>query len=202
VIGIMGIYNLFSGVNENYFDSLTALVFLLLISRYFLKIIQEKGLSTTDLHFFYQGESIQRLSDDTETFSVIHPKSIKINDLLKIVPNQMIPADAEILTGNSYLNNSLLTGESLLQKVSSGDKIFSGTMNVSSEIIIRVLSVNKNTRLGSILKSVEDGWGQKSKIVDITNLISKYFVAIVFILSFILFLLGMRTGTTNTNHVN
>ena len=49
---VMGIYNMFTGINENYFDSLSALVFLLLLSRCFLKAIQEMGLGITDLHFF------------------------------------------------------------------------------------------------------------------------------------------------------
>lgn len=196
--GIMGIYNLFSGINENYFDSLTALVFLLLLSRYFLKIIQEKGLSTSDMHFFYQGDNILRKEENAETFSEIHPKSIKVNDILKILPNQIIPADGYVTSGDSYLNNSLLTGESQLQKVSVGANVFSGTMNVSNNILIKVSQIQKDTRLGGILKSVEDGWGQKSKIVDITNLISKYFVAVVFILSGVLFLLEMRNG--NTKH--
>ncbi|MBC7714738.1 MAG: HAD-IC family P-type ATPase, partial [Rhizobacter sp.] len=195
---VMGIYNLIRGINENYFDSLTALVFLLLISRYFLKLIQEKGLSTTDMHFFYQGENILKMSEYPDSFTVIHPKSIRLNDILKISPNQIIPADAEIISGQSYLNNSLLTGESQLQKVYAGDKVYSGTMNVSSEIIIKVLGINKNTRLGSILKSVEDGWGQKSKIVDLTNRVSKYFVLVVFALAFILFFAGLNEG--NTKH--
>ena len=195
---IMGIYNLVIGITENYFDSLTALVFLLLISRYFLKLIQEKGLSTTDMHFFYQGENILKMSESNDNFSVIHPKSIRVNDILKIQPNQIIPADGEIISGNSYLNNSLLSGESQLQKVLPGDKIYSGTMNVSDEIIFKVNSVNKNTRLGSILKSVEDGWGQKSKIVDLTNKVSKYFVAVVLVLAVILFIKGLYQGNAVT----
>lgn len=194
--GIMGLYNLFHGVPENYFDSLTALVFLLLLSRYFLKAIQEKGLSTTDLHFFYQGDSVEKVEKDNfDKVSAIHPKFIKVHDLLKIRPNQIVPADGKIVHGESYLNNSLLTGESELQKVRVNDAVFSGTMNVSGELIIEVEKEGAQSRLGRILKNVETGWGQKAQIIDITNLISKYFAAAVLTLSVILYFITVeRSG--------
>lgn len=197
--GVMGIYNLINGVNENYFDSLSALVFLLLMSRYFLKAIQEMGLGTTDLHFFYQGESVLKVDENNPgQFLEIHPKFIKVGDLLKIAPMQIIPADAVVTSGETYLNNSLLTGESELQKVGIDADVFSGTMNMGSEIIIKVKKINKETRLGQILRSIENGWGHKSKIIDVTNLISKYFVGIVFALSIALFVWSYRDG--NTKH--
>ncbi|MBY0413007.1 MAG: cation-translocating P-type ATPase, partial [Bdellovibrionales bacterium] len=192
--GVMGIYNLLTGVNENYFDSLSALVFLLLLSRYFLKTIQELGLESSDLHYFYQGDSVLKVDDLSKNItSEIHPKFIKKNDLIKIFPNQLIPADAVIISGKTYLNNSLLTGESELQKVGLLDEVFSGTMNMGQEIIIKVIKINSDTRLGNILKSIENGWGQKAKIVDITNLISKYFVFTVFCLSTLLFFWSSQT---------
>jgi cation transport ATPase len=197
--GVMGIYNMLNGVTENYFDSLSALVFLLLISRYFLKAIQEMGLGTTDLHFFYQGESVLKVDEkNPDHLLEIHPKFIKVDDLLKISPMQIIPADAVVISGETYLNNSLLTGESELQKVGVNTEVYSGTMNMGSDIFIRVKKINKETRLGQILRSIENGWGHKSKIIDITNLISKYFVAIVFILSVALFIWSYREG--NTKH--
>ena len=194
--GIMGIYNLINHVPENYFDSLTALVFLLLLSRYFLKLIQEKGLSTSDLHFFYQGESVLKVNENNHSEVVeIHPKFIKPNDLLKILPNQVIPADGKVISGESYLNNSLLTGESGLQKIKAQDQVFSGTMNVSGELIIEVEKANHESRLGKILKNVETGWGQKAQIIDITNQISKYFAGAVLTLSVILYFVTARHGS-------
>ena len=192
---VMGVYNMVTGVNENYFDSLSALVFLLLLSRYFLKAIQEMGLGTTDLHFFYQGESVLKVDENNfEQTSEIHPKFIKLHDFLKVAPMQIIPADGVVVSGETYLNNSLLTGESELQKVTTNDEVFSGTMNMGTDVIIRVTKINKDTRLGQILRSIENGWGHKSKIIDITNIVSKYFVAVVFILSIGLFIWSYQDG--------
>ncbi len=180
-----GIYNEIIGVNENFFDSLTALVFLLLLSRYFLNRIQEDGLTANDLNFFYEGTSV--LKKEGDQFIDIHPQFLKEDDIIKIGLNEMIPADGLIVKGSSLINNSLLTGESRPENVNPGNEVFSGTFNLSHEILVRVKAVKEKTRLGQILKEIENGWIQKSPIVDLTNKISKYFVAAVFILSIALF---------------
>jgi heavy metal-(Cd/Co/Hg/Pb/Zn)-translocating P-type ATPase len=195
--GVMGIYNMVSGINENYFDSLTTLVFLLLLSRYFLQKIQAKGLSPQDLHFFYQSESVLKAEESNPTvFKEIHPRFIKINDLLKIRAGEFIPADGVVLDGSSNLNNSLLTGESLPVKVRPGEKVFTGTQNLDHDLLIRAEKINNETRLGSILKNVENGWAHRSHIVDLTSKVSKYFTFAVFVLAVILFFHLYQTGDT------
>lgn len=194
---IMGIYNLLVGISENYFDSLTTLVFLLLLSRYFLQKIQERGLSAQDLHFFYQSESVLK-EDEAHPgqFREIHPKFIKVNDLLKIRPGEFIPADGVVLSGSSNMNNSLLTGESLPVKVNVGAHVFSGTQNLDQDLVIKALKTQDETRLGTILKNVEHGWAHRSKIVDLTSKVSKYFILTVFALSALLFLYLFLQGDT------
>ncbi len=177
------------GVHENYLDSLTTLVFLLLISRYFLKKIQDKALSAKDLHFFYQGESVKRLlkNQQEEGYEEIHPKFIKAGDYLKVLPGEIIPADGTVFRGKSYCNMSLLTGESSPVVVQERDQVFAGTQNISAAIIFEVEKLHSDSRLGEILKSVENGWSKRAPIVDITDRISKYFIITVFFLSAVLF---------------
>lgn len=180
-----GIYNMFVGVNENFFDSLTTLVFLLLLSRYFLNKIQGEGLSARDLNFFYQGSSI--LKKEGANFVETHQQHIKENDIIKVLSNQMLPVDGVIIDGATSLNNSLLTGESRPELADIGTQVFSGTMNLGGEILVRVEKTDRDTRIGKILKQVESGWIQKAHIVDLTNRISKYFLIVVFLLAAILF---------------
>lgn len=186
IIGaIMGVYNLIIGVPDNYFDSLTTLVFLLLLSRYFLQKIQEKGLSASDLHFFYQTDSV--LKEEDGDFREVHPRFVKSDDILKIRVGEFFPVDGIILRGTSNLNNSLLTGESIPVRVKVGDKVFSGTQNLDQDLIVKAENVSEDSRLGRLLKNVENGWAHRSKIVNLTNKVSKYFTLVVFILSVVLF---------------
>ncbi|MGZ3808886.1 MAG: heavy metal translocating P-type ATPase, partial [Bacteriovorax sp.] len=191
---LFGLYNLATGVNENYFDSLTALVFLLLLSRYFLNKIQENGLSATDLNFFYEGETV--LKKEGNEFVEVHPHYLKVDDIIKVSTNEMIPADGVIVEGSSLINTSLLTGESRPEKAGVNDSVYSGTINLRDEIVVRVEKTRENSRIGNILKQVESGWITKSHIVDLTNKISKYFVAAVFFLSTLLFAYLYSQGKT------
>lgn len=185
---LMGIYNLMIGIHDNYFDSLSALVFLLLLSRYFLHKIQEKGLDATDLHYFYQSDSVLiQDSKCVDGYREIHPRFIKKDDVVKVRPLEIIPCDGDILEGSSHINNSLLTGESLPFKVNSGDKVFSGTQNLDQELLVKITKSSDESRLGQILKNVENGWSHRSEIIKLTNKISKYFTFTVMTLSVILF---------------
>lgn len=192
---LMGIYNLVTGVPDNYFDSLTALVFLLLLSRYFLNKIQNDGLTANDLNFFYEGNSV--LKKEGATFVEIHPQFLKAGDVIKVGSNEMIPADGKILEGESLINSSLLTGESRPENVYSGSEVFSGTINLTNDLLIEVEKTKEESRIGKILKAVESGWLQKSHIVDMTNMIAKYFTAAVLLLSAALFVYMYSHGTAH-----
>lgn len=191
-----GIYNLLIGVPENFFDSLTALVFLLLLSRYFLNKIQEEGLTANDLNFFYEGTSVLKKAGDL--FIEIHPQFLQVGDVIKVSTNEMIPADGVIVEGKTLVNNSLLTGESKPENVGMGSMVYSGTINLADAILVKVEQIKSESRIGKILKQIENGWIQKSPIVDLTNKISKYFVAAVFLLATILFITLYSQGKTKT----
>jgi len=192
---IMGVYNLLTGVPDNYFDSLTALVFLLLLSRYFLNKIQNDGLTANDLNFFYEGNSV--LKKEGTSFVEIHPQFLRAGDVIKVGSNEMIPADGKIVEGESLINSSLLTGESRPENVAVNSEVFSGTINLTNEILILVEKTKEESRIGKILKAVESGWLQKSHIVDVTNMIAKYFTAAVLILSGALFVYMYAHGTAH-----
>lgn len=184
---LMGLGNLALGITENYFDSLTMLVFLLLLSRYFLRKIQENALNTSDLHYFYQGESVHRIKDDGINTEEVHPQYIKIDDYLKVMPNEFFPVDAIITQGETLVNSSLLTGESLPIRSREGDHVFAGTQNLSKSVIVKTKKVSTETKLGRILKNVEKGWTAKAPIVELADKISQAFIWSVFALSALLF---------------
>lgn len=184
--GVMGVWGLLNGYKENYFDSLTALVFLLLLSRYFLRKIQDKGLSASDLHYFYRTESVLRKTGDE--FEEVHSDYVRVGDVLKVRCEEFIPADGTVLEGDSLINNSLLTGESLPDHVRAGHKVFSGTQNLGSDLLMVVEKTSKDTRLGGILRHVEQGWASRSRTIDLTSEIAKYFTFAVILLSVFLFL--------------
>lgn len=188
-----GIFNITKMNHENYLDSLTALVFLLLITRYFLLKVQQMGLTANDLNFFYTSNSILKQKTNGD-FEEIHPTHVRAGDFIKVKPNEMIPVDGIIKEGNSYLNLSLLNGESLPRKAYVGEHVFSGTENIDQDLIIEVTATDKETRLGKILKGVENGWANRAQIVQLTDSVSSYFISAVFVLSLAVFIYQTTLG--------
>jgi heavy metal-(Cd/Co/Hg/Pb/Zn)-translocating P-type ATPase len=197
VVGLLhGLFGMINGIHNNYFDTLTDLVFFLLLSRYILAKIQEKGLCATDLNFFYATNSVKKLENGLITNS--HPRYLKEFDIIKVDAGEIIPIDGTITYGETHINNSLLTGESMPVKAFVGSEVFSGTLNLDSSINIKVLKTMSETRLGNILKEVESGWILKAKIVELTNRLSKYFIAAIFIIGLIVFVSFALSGDTKT----
>jgi len=180
---IIGLYNLTIYSEHIYFDSLTILVFLLLSSRFALKKIQQKGLEATELAGFFT-KSIAHLYDQrTKEYVDTLPTELRIGDFIKILPGEMIPADARIIEGESTLNTALLTGEAIPQKVQPTDLVYSGTLNLDLPLVAEVGAVGKQTRLGNILDEVERSWLQKSRLSTLSDKLSGYFVSSVLLLS-------------------
>lgn len=183
---IFSIYNIFNHGTHIYFDSLTTLVFLLLTSRFILKEMQQKGLSASDVSSFFSNISSYRIKDGTQ--EEVYAKYLKVNDIIKVYPGDTIPSDAQIIKGSTYVNNSLMTGESKPILAKKNDKIYSGSVNIQNEINAKVLKTANSSRLGQILKSVEKGWHSKTDIIRFTDKVSKYFVLSVFTLAILVFL--------------
>jgi heavy metal translocating P-type ATPase len=179
VVGyIAGVWNTLIGNEINYFDSISMLVFLLLSARYLLKRAQENSLDTTSYREFFSKGSILRKNQNNE-FESIHEKYLNVNDVIKVMPQDFIPVDGVLLEGKAYINASTLTGEARAVKVEAGSEVFSGTVNLSEEIIVKVTKLGEDTRIGKILKQVEQGQVSKAPIVNFADKLARYFVFIV-----------------------
>lgn len=180
--GIGGLYSLLSGVGETYFDSLTSLVFLLLLSRYALLKIKQKGVNNSSLEYFSSFGSVTVITDEGHEESMM-AKYLTPGKTILLKNGDMIPADGEVIEGIGYINTSLLTGESNPIKAKPGSKIFSGTQIISGEFKITSEFVGEHTKLGRILKEVNKEKGKLSPIASLSEKISQYFVALVMLTS-------------------
>lgn len=182
-----GLYGLVYQKDFFYFDSITTLVFLLLFSRYLLKKSQQESLKKTELSSLYQFESIKKI-DEQNNIQFITCEMLSPNDKVLVEAGEMIPVDGKVLQGKTYINTSLISGESLPELVNIGDSVFSGTQNVGQSIVISTQKIGDQTRLGNILKAVESGWSSQNSYTSFSESISKFFVPIVFCLGFFNFL--------------
>ena len=115
----------------------------------------------------------------------LQPKSVSLSpgDTVTVKPGDRIPADGTVLEGESYVDESMLTGEPLPNRKSKGDKVFAGTINQKGSLEVRAVKVGKDTMLSSIIRMVKDAQGSKAKIQDTVDKVAAVFVPVIICVS-------------------
>lgn len=185
---VMGVYSLINDGKFFYFDSMATLVFLLLSSRYVLKKIQQKAMSSQKLSSLYANQSVIKMNLQNQEEEEILNRFVKVGDIIKVKAQEMIPIDGIIKQGESYINNSLLTGEvtPILRK--ANQDVFMGAINLDQDLLIVVTKTIEKSRLGLILAEIERGWNNQTSFSNLSERISERFVYIVFSLTSLFFI--------------
>eukprot|EP00752_Nemacystus_decipiens_P013680 g12133.t1 len=179
--GLAGLVNVVLGRGEIYFDSLTVLVFLLLVGR-FIQYRQQRradesvgllfSLTPTHCRRVLQGSSIEQVEQ-------VPVEAVQVGDLLEVRSGELIPADGTVEQGRASVIASLLTGESKPVSVQPGDGVCAGSQLASATIRLRVAAVGEQTRVGKLMGLVQQGVAEKPEIVALTDRIAGWFVVVV-----------------------
>ena len=200
---IVGVYNLAIGSDQFYFDSLAILVFLLLSSRYLVHKTIQNGLNSKGLKSLFSNSTVMKLNPITNNFEGTHSDYVNVGDILLINKGDTLPNDSIILDGSSYINNSLITGESRPVAVKKNDKVYAGSQNISNKLKVKVEKDFSSSSLGKIIEKVESEHSEKLDLHSLTDKLSKWFVLAIFLLattSFIYFLgtIGLHLAIERT----
>lgn len=171
--GLASLYNVLTGNPDNYFDTLTTLVFLVLFSRYALSKLTQKGLDASEINSFI-GEGIYNVRRaDALSFTPRHAGTLKVGDLISVNPGSVIPADAKILSGHTTLHYALLTGETTPILVGPGSEVERGAINLDDEIIIEANRVGAETKIGQMLTELHELPKSGAQITTLSTKISR-----------------------------
>jgi Cu+-exporting ATPase len=114
-------------------------------------------------------------------------EELNMGDIVVVKPGGKIPADGTILNGSSYIDESMLTGESIPAEKTTGSKVIGGTINKTGSFEYKVTALGDNSVLGRIIKMVEDAQGSKAPIQNLADKIALVFVPAVIIVALITF---------------
>lgn len=191
-------YSLFSlmfGGEEFYFDTSSMIITLILLGRF----LEAKAKSKTS-------DSIKKLVGLTPKKALlikgkkeveVAVENLTIGDLVKVRPGEKIVTDGVVIEGETYIDESLVTGESVPVGKSKGDKVIGGTINTSGSIIFKVTKVGKDTFLAQIIKLVSDAQGSRAEIQRLADKVSSYFVPIVLVIAIVTFVIWSVSGSFN-----
>lgn len=110
-------------------------------------------------------------------------RNIQCNDHIRIRPGDTVPLDGEIIEGESSINESMLTGESLPSEKTIGHFVYAGTMNQSGTLLVRVTALGEETALANIIRVVKRAQQSRAKIQKTADMISSVFVPIIFLIA-------------------
>ena len=131
---------------------------------------------------------------DAETIE-IPVDQVKVGEWLRVLPGEKIPVDGKIVTGETSIDESMLTGESTAVAKTNSDLVYAGTINQSGTISMEVVSIGKDTALAKIINLVEDAQTNKAPVQKIADTIAGYFAYGVMAIATITFCFWYFYGT-------
>ncbi len=133
-----------------------------------------------------------------ENIKDIDPESLCINDMIVVKTGEKVPVDGYIIEGETYVDESSLTGESLPLYKTIDDEIMSGSINLNGILTIKVNKTYKDSRVYQIIEFVEQNTTKKAKTEQFITRFAKYYTPIVVLIAFILaFLIPVFAGLIN-----
>ncbi|PSB23316.1 cadmium-translocating P-type ATPase [filamentous cyanobacterium CCP2] len=123
------------------------------------------------------------------TVKQVSPEAVNVGDIILVKPGEKVPLDGEILEGNSQVDTSALTGESVPRTVKSGDTILAGMINQSGVLTIRVTKRFGESSIAKILDLVENATSKKAATEKFITRFARYYTPIVVVLSLLVALL-------------
>lgn len=122
---------------------------------------------------------------------------LKLGDVVKIKPGESIPADGIVISGETTINESMISGESIPVDKKINSKVIGGTINLTGSFQFRVTAIGDNSILGQIIKLVETAQASKPPIQKLVDKVASIFVPAVMIIAIITFLFWMILGSEN-----
>ncbi len=172
--GVAGTFNAITGRGEIYFDSLTMLVFLLLVGRWFQRRQQRYATDSVEMLFSLTPSSARVV--DADGARDVPIEAVRADDLVEVRAGESIPVDGAIEEGASWIDQSLLTGESQPVEVHAGRLVHAGTVNTASTLRVRVSATGARTRVGRLAALVEQSSQSRAPVVQFADRVGAWFV--------------------------
>lgn len=179
--GVAGAINTILDRGEIYFDSLTVLVFLLLVGRWIQRRQQRWATDAVELLFSLTPTAARRITGGA--IQTVPIEAIAAGDLIEVRAGETVPVDGKVTLGTSALDEALLTGESLPRDVCVGARVCAGTINVAAPLRVRVEATGAGSRVGKLMELVERSAREPGRIVKMADRIAGHFTVAMLLLA-------------------
>ena len=178
--------------DQLYFESAAMIPALITVGKLLESI--SKGRTTDALKGLMKIAPKTALVEREGKESLIPVEEVRAGDIFIVKPGESVPVDGEILEGETSVDESALTGESVPVDKKPGDRVSAATMNTNGYIRARALRVGEDTTFAQIIRMVSDAAATKAPIARIADKVSAVFVPAVILIAFLVFILWILLG--------
>jgi len=179
-------------VGEVYYDTVVNFLFVILVGRYLEAISKGQAVAATQRLLDLQPRVATVVQEGRE--QIVPIRSVRSGDVVVVRPGEKIPVDGVVLEGNSEVDESMLSGESVPVAKDHGDRVSAGTINGSGSLRLQVEGLLKDSALGRIIRLVEEAQASKAPIQCVADRIVPWFVAVTLVLALLTFLWWQSTS--------
>src|SRR3989339_1762596 len=170
-----------------YFETAAVIITLILLGKY-LEAKSKGRASEAIKKLFALGVKKARLLENNQEKEV-SVEDLQVGNILLVKAGEKIPLDAKIIEGNTSIDESMLTGESVAVEKNVGDQVFAATINGTGVIKIQVIKIASETMLSQIIKLVEQAQSSKAPMQKLVDKVSSVFVSSVIVISLLTFVI-------------
>lgn len=169
-----------------YYESAVVIITLILLGRY----LEAKAKSKTSLaiEHLIQLQPAKAHLKTSNGIEEVSTSKLQCNDIVTIKPGESIPSDGVVIEGNSYIDESMMTGEPLPIAKTLGDRVIGGTINQSGSLTVKITAVGSQSVLSQIIRLVEDAQGSKLPIQTLVDKITLWFVPLILAIATLTFI--------------
>lgn len=178
--------------DQLYFESAAMIPALITVGKLLESI--SKGRTTDALKGLMKIAPKTALVEREGKESLIPVEEVRLGDIFIVKPGDSVPVDGEILEGETAVDESALTGESVPVDKKPGDRVSAATMNTNGYIRARALRVGEDTTFAQIIRMVSDAAATKAPIARIADKVSAVFVPAVILIALLVFILWILLG--------
>lgn len=164
---------------EVFFESISMFTFFLLLGR-FLEMRARRKAAAASGNLLKLVPAMATTLDGEQ----VPVKTLKVGDQIRVLPGEHIPADGKVLSGRIHIDESMLTGESIHVVKNEGDTVFAGTLNGDESFELEVMTSKADSVISNIVRLQDEAQLSKPRIAEIADVVARYFVAVILIISF------------------
>ncbi len=181
-------------MDQFYFESAATILTLITVGK--TLEARSKGKTTDALKALMKLAPKTAVILEGDTEKTVQIEEVKVGDRFVVRPGDSIPVDGIVKEGESAVNESALTGESVPVEKQAGDKVSAATINTSGYMVCEAVRVGEDTTLAGIIRMVSDAAATKAPIAKIADKVSGVFVPVVIGIAFVTFIVWLLVGQT------